>query len=101
MDKIVELAPILEREVATYAAPSPDAKLYDVSNPTSRAYAVILVPDDDPQASSIVIFARITNNMIIIDTDNTDRPLYETLIQAGVPQNQIVLAYEGANAPMA
>ena len=36
---------------------------------------------------------------IIIDTDLTDKPLYKSLIDAGVPRSQIIRAYAGKTEP--
>ena len=43
--------------------------------------------------------ARMYGEQIIIEDDNTDRPLYQSLLQRGIPRNQIVLAYAGEPIP--
>lgn len=41
------------------------------------------------------IFARMEDERIIIEVDKTNKPLYEMLLDKGVPRQQIVLAYAG------
>lgn len=43
--------------------------------------------------------ARITDNKIFIEEDTTDRPLVHELERAGIPRDQIVLAYAGEGVP--
>lgn len=84
---------IVQREVAEYAAESPNSKAYFVENPAEQVYAVLVVPDQTPQKSTIMVMARVTEDQIIILTDKTDRPLSDALVQAGIPQSQIIPAY--------
>jgi len=39
--------------------------------------------------------ARGENDKVVIEEDLTDKPLVDALIQAGIPREQIVLAYAG------
>jgi hypothetical protein len=48
-----------------------------------------------------MIIARISDDRVIIEADSTNKPLYEALIQAGIPKQYIVLAYAGETEPMA
>src|SRR5436309_3265660 len=41
------------------------------------------------------LVVRLKNNHIIIEYDVNDKPLVDALMQAGIPREQIVLAYEG------
>jgi hypothetical protein len=41
------------------------------------------------------LFARIIDETIIIESDNTNKPLVDALMDAGVPRTQIILAYAG------
>jgi hypothetical protein len=44
--------------------------------------------------------ARVVGDKIFIDEDTTDKPLYEALMaNAGIPREQIVLAYAGETPP--
>lgn len=44
-------------------------------------------------ATSLV--ARVVNDRIVIDHDVNDKPLGDALVSAGIPRQQIVLAYAG------
>ncbi len=41
------------------------------------------------------LVVRIRNKRIIVEYDVNDKPLVDALVSAGVPRNQIVLAYAG------
>lgn len=62
-------------------------------------YAVLIIPIDNPQDSLTILVAHVDNNKIIIDTDLTEKPLYDALLQAGVPREQIIRAYAGEKIP--
>jgi hypothetical protein len=44
------------------------------------------------------LVARIAGERIVIEHDVNDKPLVDALLQAGVPREQIVLAYAGESA---
>jgi XisI protein len=100
MDGIDKLIATVRHEVADYVRPSPSATAYDVENDEQHVFAVLSVPAKDPQKTSVVIMARVIDNLVLIESDKTNKPLYEALLQAGVPREQIVLAYAG-EAPAA
>src|SRR5579859_3782531 len=95
MDRIDNLTEIVQREVADYVMESPNATAYYVERPQQSLYAVISVPTHNPQKATVMVMARISHDRVIIDSDKTDRPLYEALIEAGIPRERIVLAYAG------
>jgi hypothetical protein len=47
------------------------------------------------------LIVRLLGDIIVIDRDNNSKPLVEALLQAGVPREQIVLAYAGETIPHA
>jgi len=101
MDRVVDLTEIVAREIAEYVALGAHGEeTYFVSNDAKHTYAFISVPHDHPQESAIIILARVRDDQkIIIDTDLTDKPLYKSLIDAGVPRSQIIRAYAGKTEP--
>jgi hypothetical protein len=101
MARVESISAVLQREVADYALGSPNSTAYYVENSQQQVYAVLVVPQESSQKSTIMIMARVVDDKVIIETDKTDHPLYEALIQAGIPQQQIVLAYAGETQPMA
>lgn len=51
------------------------------------------------RSSQIVVLARVVDDLVIIEVDNTNKPLIDALEQRGVPRSQIVLAYAGEPVP--
>jgi hypothetical protein len=47
------------------------------------------------------LIVRMIGDIIVIDRDNNNKPLVDALLQAGVPREQIVLAYAGETTPHA
>jgi hypothetical protein len=44
--------------------------------------------------------AKIKANRIIIEIDLTDKPLFEALLHAGVPREQMIFAYQDNSRPL-
>lgn len=47
------------------------------------------------------LIVRLIGDIVVIDHDNNNKPLVDALVQAGVPREQIVLAYAGETIPHA
>ncbi len=90
MDRVVNLAETVRQVVDDYVCPSPNATMYLMENPTEQVYAAMSVPHLHKNMTRVVVLARVKNDRVIIETDITDKPLYEALVQAGIPQQQIV-----------
>lgn len=101
MDKVDNLLMTVQHEVADYVRPSPNATAFFVENAEQHVFAVLSVPTNDPQKTSVVVMARVIDNLVLIESDKTNKPLVEALLQAGVPREQIVLVYEGEQIPAA
>ena len=100
MDRIAELNEMLKREVAEYAWDQPDSRAYFMQDESRRAYAVVIVPVSPSQDSLTIIVSHIEDNeTIVIDTDLTDKPLFDALLKAGVPRSRIIRAYRGETTP--
>lgn len=93
MDSVTSLETILRRETAAYATTSPNAIMHFIADPVQHTYAVISVPNRDKNKSRVVVMARLQLDQIVIETDITDKPLYDALVAVGVPEEQIVRAY--------
>ena len=108
MDRVTKeqlgLPEITRREVNLYAGHTHGAKIYPVLDDTNKTYAVVIVPEDENERPAYVaVMARVVGDYIIIDEDGTlDKPLVNALMHnAGVPREQIVLAYQGETMPEA
>jgi hypothetical protein len=101
MDRAIDLVEAVAHEMTEYVAQGIyDADSYLLHDEATHTYAFVSVPHNDPQDSLIVIMARVTQDkQVIIETDHTDRPLYQALIDAGVPRSQIIRAYAGQTQP--
>jgi ATP-dependent phosphoenolpyruvate carboxykinase len=97
----LELAQIVKREVDKYAGLSPHAKVYAVLDDQNKAYTVVGIENKPADERSwVMMLARVVGNLVIIDEDAVwDKKLVYALLQAGVPREQIVLAYEGEPLP--
>jgi hypothetical protein len=96
------LSDILREEVGKYAADGRGANVLAFSfvDDIHRAYSVVLVDYPQRQHTALVaVLARLVGDKIIIEEDNTDKPLLDALLQRGVPRENILLAYDGAVVP--
>lgn len=97
------LGEILRREVAQYAGHSYTADTYKVHDVNRHIYMVVRVPHNrvDDAHPDILIMARISGGKIVIEEDTMpDKPLYQSLIvNAGIPRDGIILAYDGESLP--
>ncbi|MCC6613055.1 MAG: XisI protein [Anaerolineae bacterium] len=48
---------------------------------------------------STALVAQIIGDSIVIECDNTNKPLVDALLDAGIPREQIILAYAGEPVP--
>lgn len=90
----------LSTVIADYSGPALKSTTYYVEDSVRHIYTVIVVPDlPRPFKSRVMVMARIVGDYLVIDEDTTDRPLYENLVQAGVPREKIILLYAGEELP--
>jgi XisI protein len=102
MDRIADLTAIVQHEVEDYAVPAYKAQTYFVGDEKRQIYTVIVVPGNSypiKTKAGITVMARVVEDKVVIDQDITDRPLYEALMEAGIPREQIILAYAGEKLP--
>jgi hypothetical protein len=104
MDRLTEqeLMVITRREVEKYAGKSPQAKAYAILDDERLTYAVTAIRNQPgPDYAWIIVQAHIADNLIIVDEDNVfDKKLVYALVQAGIPREQIILAYAGEQMPV-
>lgn len=102
MESITRLTDIVQREVADYHGSGLNAWTYYFEDVPNQAYAVVIVPlnrHSRKDKANVMVMARIIGDRVVIDDDITDRPLYVELMRAGIPREQIVLAYAGEQPP--
>lgn len=97
------LALVVCREVEDYEGVSLQGKLYAISDDTRQRYVVTFVdeqPSKTSDAGNVIVQAHIEDDVVVIDIDSVwDKNLWKALVAAGVPREQIVLAYEGEQVP--
>lgn len=101
MERINELTAIVAREVASYAdVDCWQCRVFFIADEKRQIYSVIGVPDYPREWSARAdVIARVVGNKVIIEEDRTDRPLYEALMRAGIPREQMILVYAGEALP--
>lgn len=97
-----QLIEITRREVEKYAGVADDATAYPVLDDQRQTYAVTAIHNEPGTDHAwIIVQARVANGYVIIDEDNVlDKNLVHALVQAGVPREQIILAYAGESIPV-
>lgn len=98
----VNVAQIVQDLIEDYANGGGWAKArgYAISDAQRGIYSVLAIPDYPRKfPAGIVILARVTDYEVIIEQDITDRPLWEALVRAGIPREQIILTYAGEPLP--
>ncbi len=100
MDNMVAIA---REEVRKYASPGLGITMYAILDDQQQYYSVLGMKSDRhaPYAEGIAVFARVENEYIIIEVDNTDKQLVDALLQQGIPREKIILAYRGETLPKA
>lgn len=98
-----QLMEILSREMEWYAGWSDDSEAYFFEDVRRRHYNVVgVLFEPKPKRTFTIVQARIIDDFIIIDDDTVwDKNLWKALVAAGVPREQIVLAYQGEKIPEA
>jgi hypothetical protein len=102
MDRVIDFEGTIQREVEAYSGPTIKGRTFFVNDKEQQLYAVLILPDYPPRfQSGIMVMARLLGDYVIIDEDTTDRPLVKELVRAGIPREQIILAYAGESLPEA
>ncbi len=105
MDRLTpkQLMDILSREMEWYAGWSDDSEAFFFQDDRRRHYNVVgVLSEAKPNRSFTIVQARIIGDVVVIDDDTVwDKNLWKALVAAGVPREQIVLAYQGEKAPQA
>jgi hypothetical protein len=96
-----DLAVTVKREVFRYAMPLFNSQTFLSLDDTRQVYVVLSVIDStSPDGVVPVVMARIIGDVVVIEADNANKPLLDALLQAGVPREAIILAYEGEPIPV-
>lgn len=100
MDRVINgtLTATLRHEIQEYAGdvhtPFGQSQLYFTENADQQVFCITIPHISSDLPAELLIMAHIADDHIVIDIDNTDKPLVEALLQAGVLPEQIVLAWQ-------
>jgi hypothetical protein len=93
MDNLVD---IVQREMSAYAVDGENGYAYLTRNLEANVLTVIYLWEEDNKTEiDTGLFVRLVANRVYIMRDQNDKPLVDALVQAGIPREQIVLAYAG------
>ncbi|MDQ7024706.1 MAG: element excision factor XisI family protein [Anaerolineae bacterium] len=89
------LRQILLAEMRKYAGEGFNAFSHLTISEDEKVYAIIDFADVlGKRVVGAVLIARLIDNMIYIDLDHNDKMLVDALLAHGVPEDQIILAYQ-------
>ena len=93
MDNVKE---IVAKELREYAGEGLNGTMYFTQSDDQTIMSIVFVGEiRGRQFTTTSIMVRFVGNRIVIEDDKTNNPLVDALLQAGVPREQIVLAYAG------
>lgn len=97
-----QLMDIMTREVKWYAGVSDDSKAFYFNDKEQQQCVVVGIKNEPgPERSFVIVQARIVDDVIVVDEDTVwDKNLWKSLEAAGIPREQIVLAYLGESIPV-
>nr|MCU0481842.1 XisI protein [Anaerolineae bacterium] len=97
METQFDLKQILKHEMLWYAQiQGYKVRNHFLLNEDLSEYSIVVVSDADyplERFTRVMMMAHIDGEYIVVDADNTDKPLYEGLMHAGIPREKIILAY--------
>jgi hypothetical protein len=102
IENTLSLSQRVRHEVEQYAGVCLNCQVYFFADDELLTYTVVDIPHDrDKLQAGIVVMARIVGDKIVIEVDNTDKPLLDALMHnVGIPREQIILAYAGEKVPV-
>lgn len=94
------LEKILRAEMEKYAIQGLNDEAYFAIAEPQKTYFIVGISEfDSARQVDTDIIVRLINDKIVIEKDMNSKPLVDALIDAGVPRDSIVLAYEGEEVP--
>jgi len=85
---------ILQEVIAEYEGKALNGYSYLTRNQAEDVFSVVSVGEFKGQRIvDMGLVVRLVDNTIIIERDANDKPLVDALLQAGVPRENIILAY--------
>ncbi|MEM9954393.1 MAG: element excision factor XisI family protein [Chloroflexota bacterium] len=91
---------ILRAEMAKYGGEGLNCISYIAENLDAMVFTstTMFTGKQDPKPL-MDLFVRVIADKIVIEVDKNSKPLVDALVQAGIPREQIILAYIGEKVP--
>ena len=90
----------VKAEIEKYAVPGYNLVSHLMEDSANKIFAVVTtVIEPNKRYSFLDLYVRIVGEKIVIEHESNSKPLYEALMQAGIPREQIVVAYAGEAVP--
>jgi hypothetical protein len=90
----------VKAEIEKYAVPGYNLVSRLMEDSANKIFAVVTTSiEQNERYSFLDLYVRIVGEKIVIEHDANSKPLYEALLQAGIPREQIVIAYAGEAVP--
>jgi len=97
MDTLTET---VHKVMLGYAGEALNGYSYLTSSADQNVFTVVSVGKvRDERVVNTALLVRLINDHIIIERDINSKPLVDALMQAGIPREQIILAYAGEIVP--
>ncbi|MGB1285992.1 MAG: element excision factor XisI family protein [Aggregatilineales bacterium] len=91
---------ILLEELQKYAGKGLNADSYLTKDETAQVYTIVDIADVRGQRIiGTVLLVRLQQSQIVIELDNNSKPLIDALLARGVPEAQVIPAYQDTTIP--
>lgn len=95
------LKDIVEREAKSYAVTGLNVRVIFTQNEPGDEFVLTAYAKERGQSSVYTsLYVALTDRLVLVYEDRNDPPFVESLMQAGVPREKIILLYAGEEAPV-
>jgi hypothetical protein len=97
----MDLIQTVKDELNWYIGIGAGGGLFRIFDDNAHIYAVnaVTYPHQSEGVGVVLMVRVLANNIIVLEADNTDRPLVNRLEARGIQREKIVLAYLGETVP--
>jgi hypothetical protein len=86
----------------TYAGDALNGKSYLLQDQDGYHFTILDIGKFNKQrVAGVSLVVMLEDDFIVIERDQNEYPLVDALVEAGVPREQIILAYKGEEVPEA
>ena len=97
-----QLTSLLENEIDKYAGEMLNGYAYLTVSDDRKVFTVVSVGNvKTKRVTHLSLLVRIQDDKIIIEEDDSNKPLVDALVERGISRSQIILAYAGEPVPAA